>query len=61
MALPPVDSNDKVIAGVCSGLARHFEMDPTVMRLLWVLIAVITAAVPVLLIYLILAIVMPKA
>lgn len=61
MALPPVDTNDKVIAGVCSGLAKHFEMDATLMRLIWVLLAVVTAAVPVLLVYIILAMVMPKA
>ena len=25
------------IAGVCLGLARHFDLDPTVVRLIWVL------------------------
>ena len=46
MALPPVDTNDKVIAGVCSGLAKHFDMDPVMMRLIWVLVGIFAAGVP---------------
>lgn len=61
MALPPVDTNDKVIAGVCSGLAKHFDMDPVMMRLIWVLVGIFAAGVPAILVYLILAIAMPKA
>lgn len=29
-------STDKKIAGVCGGLAEYFDMDPTLMRILWV-------------------------
>ena len=29
--------NDRMIAGVCAGLADFFGMDPTVMRLIFVL------------------------
>ncbi len=28
-------STDKKIAGVCAGLADYFDMDPTVIRVLW--------------------------
>lgn len=30
------DMSDRKIAGVCSGFARYFGMDATVMRLIWV-------------------------
>src|SRR5713101_9254078 len=29
---------DKKIAGVCGGLAEYFDVDPTVIRLVWVLL-----------------------
>jgi phage shock protein C len=32
------DMYDRKIAGVCSGFAKFFGMDPTVMRLLWVVL-----------------------
>ena len=28
---------DKKIAGVCGGVARYFDIDPTVVRLIWVM------------------------
>ena len=27
---------EKMIAGVCGGIAEYFKMDPTIIRLLWV-------------------------
>jgi phage shock protein C len=50
---------EKKIFGVCSGLANYFEIDVTVIRVLF-LIALIGFGTG-LLIYLILAIVMPKS
>ena len=29
--------NGKMIAGVCGGIAKYFEIDPTVVRLAWVI------------------------
>src|SRR5579871_6460089 len=34
--------NEKKIAGVCAGFARYFDVDVTLMRLLWLLVALIT-------------------
>ena len=34
------DLNDKKVAGVCSGIARYFDIDPTIVRIIW-LIAVL--------------------
>jgi phage shock protein C len=33
---------DKKIAGVCAGFARYFEVDVTLMRILWVILALFT-------------------
>ncbi len=29
-------SSDQMVGGVCSGLGRYFDVDPTVMRLLFI-------------------------
>lgn len=52
-------SYDKKIFGVCGGLAQRFGMDSTVIRLIFVFAAVIGLGSPILL-YLILAIIMPS-
>ena len=48
---------EKMIAGVCGGLAEYFNVDPTLIRVLWVL-TVLLAGTGILL-YIILWIVMP--
>lgn len=50
-------SSDKMLAGVCGGLARYFGIDSTIVRLVFVL-AVLSGVSP--LIYLVLWIVMPQ-
>jgi phage shock protein PspC (stress-responsive transcriptional regulator) len=30
---------DSMIAGVCAGVADYFNIDPTIVRILWVLVA----------------------
>jgi phage shock protein C len=51
-------SKDKMVAGVCTGLANYVNIDPTIMRILFVLIAFAGGAS--LLVYLIMWIVMPE-
>lgn len=29
--------NDQKLGGVCSGIAKYFGMDPTIIRLIWVI------------------------
>jgi len=36
---------DKRIAGVCGGLAEYFEVDPTIMRVAWVVVSIVVGAV----------------
>lgn len=51
----------RVIAGVCGGLAEWLGWDPTVVRVLYVLVSVFSAAFPGLLVYLVLWLVMAEA
>ncbi|WP_153397217.1 PspC domain-containing protein [Ornithinicoccus halotolerans] len=52
-----VRSRDRVIAGVCAGLARRFGMSPTTMRLIFVLSILLPG--PQVVIYLVLWLIMP--
>lgn len=52
-------SKHKMIAGVCGGLAEYFQLDPTTVRVAYVLISIVSAAFPGLLAYIILMFVMP--
>jgi len=54
------DPEQTVIAGVCGGLAAYFNMDPVVIRLIAVLLAMLTSGAGVL-VYLLLWIIVPKA
>ncbi len=54
-------SNNRVIAGVCGGLADYLGWDTTLVRLLYLVISIASAAFPGTLVYIILWIVMPKA
>jgi phage shock protein C len=49
----------KIIAGVCGGLAEYFVLDPTVVRVAYVLISIVSVAFPGILAYIILMFVMP--
>jgi phage shock protein C len=37
-----LDKRNKKIAGVCAGFARYFEMDVTLMRVIWLSVALTT-------------------
>ena len=52
-------SSNKVIAGVCGGLAEYFGMDYTVTRLIYALLTIFTAFTGGI-IYIILWIIMPE-
>ena len=52
-------SRHKMIAGVCGGLAEYFVLDPTVVRVAYVFLSIISVAFPGILAYIILMVVMP--
>jgi len=51
---------DKKIAGVCGGIAEYFGIDPTVVRVAYAVLTVVSAAFPGILLYIILAVIMPN-
>jgi phage shock protein PspC (stress-responsive transcriptional regulator) len=48
----------KVLAGVCGGIADYFDLDPTVIRVIWALLAATGSGV---LAYIICALIIPEA
>ena len=52
--------DDRVVAGVCGGIAEWLGWSPTMVRILYVLVSVLSAAVPGILVYLLLWLFMPE-
>jgi phage shock protein PspC (stress-responsive transcriptional regulator) len=52
-------SKDKKLCGVCGGIAEYFDMDPTVVRIIWLVLVLCCGTG--LLAYIIAALLMPKA
>jgi phage shock protein PspC (stress-responsive transcriptional regulator) len=53
-------SKKKIIAGVCGGIAEWIGWDPTLVRILYVLLSVISAGFPGTIVYIVLWIIMPN-
>ena len=49
--------NNKMIAGVCSGLAEYINIDPTIIRVIWALVGLSGAGIVA---YLICALIIPE-
>lgn len=59
--MPLYRSRDsRVIAGVLGGLARQWGWNPTLLRILYVVVSVASAAFPGIIVYLILWVLMPN-
>ena len=52
--------DDRVIAGVCGGLAARLALDPSLVRVAWVILALVTGIFPLLVVYVIMAAVVPE-
>ncbi len=52
---------DRILAGVCGGLAAYLGWDPTLVRVIYALLTVFSAAFPGIIVYLILWILMPPS
>ena len=52
--------DDKMIAGVCGGIAKALGWDSTLVRILYVIVSILSAAFPGTIAYLVLWAVMPK-
>lgn len=53
-------SSDRIVAGVCGGIAEYFELDPTLIRVVYVILSLFSVAFPGLLLYIILMILIPN-
>ena len=54
-------STNKILAGVCGGIAEYFEVDPTLIRVVYAALSIFTTGFPGLLLYIILMLIMPAA
>ena len=54
-----LSSKDKKIAGVCGGIAEYYNFEPSLVRIIWVLLTLIFNGIPGI-IYIVCWAVMPK-
>ena len=52
---------NKTFSGVCGGLGEYLNIDPTLVRVLWVLLSIFAAGFPGLIAYIVMACVIPEA
>ena len=53
-------SSNKILAGVCGGLAEYFNLDPTLVRVIYAALTLFTAGFPGILLYIIMLLLMPE-
>ncbi|MFA7198742.1 MAG: PspC domain-containing protein [Methanoculleus sp.] len=53
-------TSDRWIAGICGGIGEYLEIDPNVIRVIWVVLTVLTTIFPGVLIYILLWIILPE-
>ncbi len=53
-------SDNKMLCGVCAGIAEYFNIDPTIVRVGYLALSIFSAGFPGLVLYLILLLVMPQ-
>jgi phage shock protein PspC (stress-responsive transcriptional regulator) len=51
---------DRMLAGVCAGIGRHLDLDPTLIRVFYVLGTIFTGLIPGIIAYIIFAFVIPS-
>lgn len=53
-------SSNRILAGVCGGIAEYFNVDPTLIRVLYAALSILSVGFPGILLYIILMILMPN-
>lgn len=53
-------SNNRMIGGVCAGLAEYFDIDATLVRVVYAALSLFSACFPGVLLYIILLIIVPN-
>jgi phage shock protein C len=54
-----VRSANRVLAGVCGGIADYLDIDPTVVRVVYAALSIFTTGFPGLLLYLVMLLIIP--
>lgn len=54
-------NKERMIGGVCGGLAEYFQADPTLVRIIYVLVSILSVAFPGILVYIILWVIIPQS
>ena len=54
-------TTNSMIAGVIGGIAEHFDIDPAMARVIYVIVSIISAGFPGILVYRVLWLVIPRA
>ena len=54
-------SSNKILAGVCGGLAEYFNLDPTLVRICYAALTLFTAGFPGILLYIVMLLLMPQS
>lgn len=49
----------KIVAGVCGGLGEYWNVDPTMLRLVWILVTIFTGLIPGLVAYFLAFLIIP--
>jgi len=52
---------NRMIAGICGGIGEYFDIDPTLVRVLYIIVSVFSIAFPGILVYLILWVIIPHS
>jgi phage shock protein C len=53
-------SSNRILAGLCGGLAEYLDVDPTLIRVIYAALSLFTVGFPGVLLYIILMILMPN-
>jgi phage shock protein C len=54
-----LSATDKKILGVCGGLAEYFRIDPTLVRVGWIIITALSGFIPGIIAYVVAAVIIP--
>ncbi len=54
-------SANKILAGVCGGIAEYFDVDPTLVRVCYAALSIFTTGFPGVLLYIIMMLLMPRS
>lgn len=53
-------TENRMLAGVCGGLGEYLGVDPTVLRMIWAALAILTAGIPLTILYIAAGLIIPE-